>query len=93
MRVTGNSPQPQVQRPTTGKLGAATHDRGRTTTPTATTAPAEVRVSSASKGLAGIKAPETPDAARIERLRGLVESGSLPVDAGAIADAMLREER
>jgi anti-sigma28 factor (negative regulator of flagellin synthesis) len=34
-----------------------------------------------------------PDEARIERLRGLVMSGKLPIDTGAITDAILREER
>jgi anti-sigma28 factor (negative regulator of flagellin synthesis) len=34
-----------------------------------------------------------PDEARIERLRGLLGAGRLPVDSGAISDAIMREER
>jgi flagellar biosynthesis anti-sigma factor FlgM len=50
-------------------------------------------VSKLSQRLALARAAETPDAERIARLRAALEAGSLSIDSGAIADAMLREER
>jgi flagellar biosynthesis anti-sigma factor FlgM len=52
-----------------------------------------VKLSSLGRQLAAARGPEVPDEARIERLRGLVMSGKLPIDTGAITDAILREER
>lgn len=52
-----------------------------------------VAVSKASKALASARAAETPDAERIAKMRAAIADGSLAVDSGAIADAMLREER
>ena len=52
-----------------------------------------VKVSNLGRQLAAARGPEVPDEARIERLRGLVMSGKLPIDTGSITDAILREER
>jgi anti-sigma28 factor (negative regulator of flagellin synthesis) len=52
-----------------------------------------VKLSNLGRQLAAARGPEVPDEARIERLRGLVMSGKLPIDTGAITDAILREER
>ena len=52
-----------------------------------------VKLSDVGRQLAAARGPEVPDEARIERLRGLVMSGKLPIDTGAITDAILREER
>ncbi|MFO0709155.1 MAG: flagellar biosynthesis anti-sigma factor FlgM [Sandaracinus sp.] len=52
-----------------------------------------VKVSDLGRRLAAARGPEVPDEARIERLRGLVQAGKLPIDTGAITDAILREER
>lgn len=90
MRVTGTSPHTQVQRAGDGRPKAA---EARVTPTPGSPGAAAVRVSGAGKILAAARAPEVPDPDRIERLRALVESGGLAVDAGAIADAMLREER
>lgn len=54
---------------------------------------ASVHVSDVGRKLAAARAPEVPDEARVAHLRGLLASGKLTIDAGAIADAMLREER
>ena len=51
-----------------------------------------VKLSVLGQKLAAARGPEVPDEARIERLRGLVMSGKLPVDPAAITDAILREE-
>lgn len=53
----------------------------------------DVRVSDGARALGDARAPEQPDDARVERLRGELASGRLVVDADRIADAMLREER
>ncbi|MFN7696337.1 MAG: flagellar biosynthesis anti-sigma factor FlgM [Deltaproteobacteria bacterium] len=52
-----------------------------------------VKVSDLGRQLAAARGPEVPDEARIERLRGLLGAGRLPVDSGAISDAIMREER
>lgn len=52
-----------------------------------------VEVSKTSQKLAMARAPESPDAERIARMRAAIAAGSLSIDSGAIADAMLREER
>lgn len=62
-------------------------------TPTRAQSATAVQLSDVGRQLASVRGPEVHDEARIERLRALVESGKLHVDAGAIADAMLREER
>ena len=51
-----------------------------------------VEVSSAARQLAAARAPETPDVARVERLRAAIADGSFEVDADAIAEQMLKEE-
>lgn len=51
-----------------------------------------VEVSSAARELAAARAPETPDMARVERLRAAIADGSFEVDADAIAEQMLQEE-
>jgi len=40
-----------------------------------------------------VRAPETPDAARIERLRSEIAKGTFTVDADKVARAMIDEER
>ena len=52
-----------------------------------------VQVSSQAKALAEAKAPEAPDASRIERLKEAIRSGTFVIDADRIAGAMLREEQ
>lgn len=89
MKINNSSPQPAITRVQTDRAGKAGDKKAAHTHGTATS----VHVSDTSKKLAAARAPEVPDEARIERLRGLVQSGKLHVDAGAIADAMLREER
>jgi flagellar biosynthesis anti-sigma factor FlgM len=59
----------------------------------ASRATGQVQFSDASRKLASARGPEVPDEARIERLRGLLAAGKLEIDAGAIADAMMRTER
>jgi flagellar biosynthesis anti-sigma factor FlgM len=96
MRISGQNNHPSVERPQTtavqpqaggaGKSGdaRATHAQGGVGT---------VEVSKTSQRLAMARAPETPDAERIARMRAAIAAGSLSIDSGAIADAMLREER
>ncbi len=56
--------------------------------------PAEaVYVSRTARLLAAARAPETPDPARVDRLRRLVADDGLPVDVDRIIDAILAEER
>ncbi len=51
-----------------------------------------VEVSRAARELAAARAPETPDTARVERLRAAIADGSFEVDPDAIAEQMLKEE-
>jgi flagellar biosynthesis anti-sigma factor FlgM len=51
-----------------------------------------VHVLGTRRRLAAERAPEVLDQARIDHLKALVASGRLQIDAGAIADAMLRDE-
>lgn len=53
----------------------------------------KVSVSSRARRLAEARAPEKPDQARIQKMREMVEKGTLDVDPAKIASAMLREER
>jgi flagellar biosynthesis anti-sigma factor FlgM len=54
---------------------------------------ARVAVSSRAKQLAEARAPEVADGAKVERLRASIASGEFTVDADAIADKMMSEER
>jgi hypothetical protein len=70
-------------------VAAARRDSGRGSEP-----PGEaVFVSRTARLLAAARAPETPDGARVERLRRLVADDGLPVDVDRIIDAILAEER
>ena len=69
--------------------------RSRAADRTSATAPgaAQVRVSDEARQLADVRAQETPDAARIERLRSEIAKGTFTVDADKVARAMIDEER
>lgn len=54
---------------------------------------AKVAVSSRAKQLAEARAPEVADGAKVERLRASIANGEFLVDAEAVADKMLSEER
>jgi flagellar biosynthesis anti-sigma factor FlgM len=50
-------------------------------------------VSSLSKLLSQVRAPEdAPDAAKVERLRDSIRTGSFKVDHQKVAEAMVQEE-
>ncbi|HEY2733625.1 MAG TPA: flagellar biosynthesis anti-sigma factor FlgM [Polyangiales bacterium] len=52
-----------------------------------------VAVSSLSKLLSQVRAPEdAPDAAKVERLRDSIRTGSFKVDHQKVAEAMVQEE-
>jgi flagellar biosynthesis anti-sigma factor FlgM len=51
-----------------------------------------VQVSQLGQMLASARGPDKPDTARVERLKGAIESGSFKVDADRIAEAMIQEE-
>lgn len=94
MRINGQPKHPSVERAHTtpvqsdaaSKAGKAEHGRAHATRES-------VEVSKTSQKLAMARAPESPDAERIARLRAAVADGSLSIDSGAIADRMLSEER
>lgn len=65
---------------------------GRLTKPGSATGSSKVAVSSSAKQLAGARAPEVADGARVARLSLAVASGEFTVDADAIAERMAREE-
>ncbi len=52
-----------------------------------------VSVSDEARTLSKARGPETPDPARIERLRDAIRRGEFKVDAERIAERMLLEER
>lgn len=91
MKVQGGNPRTQVERVSTPTVQG--RNDGKAAARVERAGGEQVRVSDLGKKLAAARSPESPDAERIERLRGLVESGKLTVDPAAIADAMLREER
>jgi flagellar biosynthesis anti-sigma factor FlgM len=51
-----------------------------------------VAVSSLSKLLSQVRAPDAPDAAKVDRLRDSINAGSFKVDHQKVAEAMLQEE-
>lgn len=52
-----------------------------------------VEVSKLSKLLGEARGPEEVDTARVERLRDAIAAGTFKVDAEAIAEAMIHEEK
>ena len=54
---------------------------------------AKVAVSPRARQLAEARAPEVADGAKVERLRASIASGEFKVDADAVAEKMLGEER
>lgn len=51
-----------------------------------------VEVSSLSKLLATVRAPDTPDVEKVERLRESIRVGQFQVDHYKVADTMVQEE-
>jgi flagellar biosynthesis anti-sigma factor FlgM len=51
-----------------------------------------VEVSSLSKVLASVRAPDTPDIDKVERLRESIRVGEFQVDHTKVADTMMQEE-
>jgi len=51
-----------------------------------------VEVSSLSKLLAQVRAPDTPDAEKVERLRESIRAGEFRVDHAQVAETMVQEE-
>lgn len=90
MRINGTQHPGLIERANEGRTRPAEAADGKARPPAAREA---VEVSKLSQKLALARAPETPDAERIARLRSALEAGTLSIDSGAIADAMLREER
>lgn len=92
MKITGQRhPYGQVESTRTDRADARGSDAPRKA---GAAAPAtEVRVSEAAHALRAARAPETPDVEKVERLRAQIAAGEFKVDADAIADAMIAEER
>lgn len=89
MKVSKTDHQQPITRVATDRASSA----GERKAPAPARAADPVRLSDAGRRLAAARSPEAPDEARIERLRALVADGKLTIDASAIADAILREER
>lgn len=89
MKIQNSDPQQPITRAVTDRAGKPAERKAAAAHEGAST----VRVSDSSRKLAAARAPEVPDEARIAHLRGLLSSGKLHIDAGAIADAMLRDEK
>jgi flagellar biosynthesis anti-sigma factor FlgM len=51
-----------------------------------------VAVSSLSKLLSQVRAPDSPDTAKVERLRESIKAGTFKVDHEKVAEAMVAEE-
>ena len=51
-----------------------------------------VEVSSLSKMLAQVRAPDSPDVEKVERLRESIRTGEFKVDQDKVADTMVQEE-
>jgi flagellar biosynthesis anti-sigma factor FlgM len=51
-----------------------------------------VEVSSLSKMLASVRAPDKPDAEKVERLRESIRVGEFQVDHSKVAESMVQEE-
>jgi len=51
-----------------------------------------VEVSSLSKLLSQVRAPDTPDVDKVERLRDSIRAGQFQVDHAQVAETMVQEE-
>jgi flagellar biosynthesis anti-sigma factor FlgM len=94
MRINGNQNHGHIERTEAAKAkGVENKSEGASKVARGSKSSEAVAVSKASKALASARAPETPDAERVAKLRAAVEAGHLAIDSKAIADAMMREER
>lgn len=97
MKITGNNPYRRADAARSERLRSTPRGEesgsGRASRSGGNQAATEVRLSGAAQSLQEARAPETPDAEKVERLRSLVEQGQLEIDPTRIADAMLRDER
>lgn len=83
MKINGIQP-PRVETTTSVKRAAPAREESPA---------AKVAVSSRARQLAEARSPEVTDGAKVERLRASVANGEFRVDAEAVADKMLSEER
>lgn len=93
MKVNSNPTAPRLERVGTSATETEAASKQNHSAPRAASEGARVAVSSVAKRLAAAKAPETPDKAKIDQLRDMLQSGKLKIDSKKIADAILREER
>jgi len=95
MKVHGASPGPHGADNAEARRRAANRtdsEEGDGTQQTRRIRSEDVAVSSTAQALGRVRAPESPDLDRIERLKRAIEDGSFRVDAEKIAETMLREE-
>jgi flagellar biosynthesis anti-sigma factor FlgM len=86
MKVQGPS------RPNVGQIQDKVQVKDKPETPASSSGGERVAVSSLSKLLANIRAPEQTDTAKVEQLRHSISAGSFKVDAEKVADTMVHEE-
>jgi flagellar biosynthesis anti-sigma factor FlgM len=90
MKVHGGPGRPPVTQVQDKKASVQHADNPQEAKPTSTGE--RVAVSSLSKLLAQARAPDSPDMAKVEALRGSIQAGTFKVDHERVAEAMLREE-
>ena len=79
-------------RPNVAALQDKAHIKNAGSAPVEKGAGERVEVSSLSKMLASVRAPDTPDVDKVERLRESIRVGEFQVDHTKVADTMMQEE-
>lgn len=86
MKVQGPS------RPNVPQVQDKAHIKNPGAAPVDKSAGERVEVSSLSKLLAQVRAPDSPDVEKVERLRESIRAGAFQVDHAEVADTMVQEE-
>jgi flagellar biosynthesis anti-sigma factor FlgM len=79
-------------KPHVGQIQDKVQIKDKQETPASSAGGERVAVSSLSKLLANIRAPEQTDTAKVEQLRQSISAGAFKVDPNKVAETMVHEE-